>query len=246
MRSHISDESWFRKLATRSSTVRGFCPDGYVTMQEAIWETALCWHAQQLTALEASVAEGASVERSGVEALSGAISTRQRTSWQIQQVFAEIVPDVVDWLRNILHKDRVLTVYYFGKVFSNGRKAINPDFWTTADADGVLETGMFFPFGRPIRSFETRLSFQVLLLWAELEALLTEPPADKKPFPSTKTSEIVAALRELDDLPNRAAQGAAVRDLPQFRGFRITDRILRDAARQAPRPLGRCRNQQSD
>jgi hypothetical protein len=76
--------------------VRGFCPDGYVTMQEAIWETALCWHAQQLTALEASVAEGASVERSGVEALSGAISTRQRLSWQIQQVFAEIVPDVVD------------------------------------------------------------------------------------------------------------------------------------------------------
>ena len=97
---------------------------------------------------------------------------------------------------------------------------------------------MFFPFGKPTRSFESRPSYQLFLLRAELDALFTEAPAARVPFPKARKPEIVAALREFDNLPNRADQFAAICDLPQFRRFHITDEVLRDAAEQAPRPVG--------
>jgi hypothetical protein len=163
----------------------------------------------------------------------------------MQQVYAEIVPKIVNRLRNILH-DKQLTAYYFGGLFSNGRSAVDHHFWATAEAGGVLESGMFFPFGGPTRSFGSRPSYQLFLLRAELDALFAEPPAAKKPFPMAKLQEIVAALHEVNNLPNRAAQHAAICDLPQFRRFRITDKVFRRAAKQAPRPRGRRRNQQHD
>jgi hypothetical protein len=226
--------------------VSSFHPNGYVTTPEAILEAAVHWYAERLAALEASAAAGLSTELRGVEALSRAISRHDRISQEIQQVYSEIVPQIVNRLRNILHTDKLLKVYYFGGLFSNGRHAIDSDFWATAAADGVLESGKFFPFGMPTHLFESRLSYQLFLLRAELVALFAEQPVAKKSFPKAKMPEIVAALREFDDLPNRAAQHAAIRGLPQFRSFRITDEVLRDAARQAPRPRGRRRNQPSD
>jgi hypothetical protein len=54
--------------------------------------------------------------------------------------------------------------------------------------------------------------------------------------------ELVAALRNLDDLPNRAAQFQALCDMPEFREFKITDTLFREAARQVPRNPG-CKSQ---
>ena len=214
-----------------------------MTTPEAIFEAANHWHADQLAALEASAAADFSTE--GIEALSHASSGHHRISPEMQQVYAEIVPKIVNRLRNILH-DKQLTAYYFGGLFSEGRSAVNHNFWATAEAEGVLESGMFFPFGKPARSFESRPSYQLFFLRAELDGLFTGPSATKLPFPKARRPEIVAALREFDNLPTRADQYAAIRDLPQFRRFHITNEVLRDAAKQAPRPRGRRRNQQSD
>jgi hypothetical protein len=207
-----------------------FRPDGYLTTPEALWEAARHWHAPQLAALEASAA---------AESLANGVIPQET-----QQV-ADIVPKIVNRLRNILH-DKRLTAYYFGSLFSEGRSAVNHNFWATAEAEGVLESGMFFPFGKPTRWFESRPSYQLFVLRAKLDALFTEPPAAKTPVPPAKVKEIVAALREFDNLPNRAAQHAAIRALPQFQPFHITDDVLREADKQAPRPRGRRRNRQSE
>ncbi|MGE5601187.1 MAG: hypothetical protein ACM3X2_06655, partial [Pseudomonadota bacterium] len=61
----------------------------------------------------------------------------------------------------------------------------------------------------------------------------------KRPLPQAKMPELVAALRKLDDLPNRRAQFQALCDMPEFREFKITDVLFREAARQVPRDAGR-------
>ena len=206
-----------------------FRPDGYVSTREAMFEAGVHWHAEQFAALEAFAAADSSTE--GVEAQSHASSRHHRISPEMQQMYATIVPKIVNRLRNILH-DKQLTAYYFGGLFSNGPSAVDHDFCATAEAEGVLESGMFFPFGKPTHSFESRPSYQLFVLRAELDALFSEPPTTKNPFPMAKLPEIVAALREFDNLPNRAAQHAAIRDLPQFRRYRITDKVLRAADKQ--------------
>jgi hypothetical protein len=152
----------------------------------------------------------------------------------------------IGW-RNLLYEGK-LTAYYFGGLFSSGRNAVPSEFWATEEANGVLESGSYFPFGRPSRSFEQRSSYPLFLLKSELDEVLSEqqPTAKKSPLPKAKIPELVAALRELDYLPNRPTQFKAVRDLPKFQSYRITDTVMREAAEQAPRPVGRRKNQQSD
>ena len=74
---------------------------------------------------------------------------------------------------------------------------------------------------------------------SELDKLLSEESSKKRPLPRSKMSELVAALRELVDLPNRKAQYQALRELPEFREYKITDAIFREAARHVPREAGR-------
>lgn len=209
-----------------------------MTTPEAIYEASLSWHAERLASLEVSAAPVSSTEHHGVEALSWAISTLHRISQEIHQVYAEIVPKIVNRLRNFLYES-TLTGYYFGGLFSSGRNAVPSEFWATLDADGVLESGSYFPFGRPSRSFEQR---------PRLAEVLSErqPAAKKSPLPMAKIPELVAALRELDHLPNRTTQFNAVRDLQKFQSYHITDTVMREAAEQAPRPVGRRKNRQSD
>jgi hypothetical protein len=98
------------------------------------------------------------------------------------------------------------------------------------------------PLGRPSKWHEPpRPSFPIFFLEAELDALLSEQQNPKKPFPEAKLLALVAALRNLSDLPTRAAQRKALCELPEFRPYRITDTIFRKAAEQAPRPPGRPR-----
>jgi hypothetical protein len=87
-----------------------------VTTPEAIYEASLSWHAERLASLEVSAAPVSSTEHHGVEALSWAISTLHRISQEIHQVYAEIVPKIVNRLRNFLYES-TLTGYYFGGLF---------------------------------------------------------------------------------------------------------------------------------
>jgi hypothetical protein len=57
--------------------------------------------------------------------------------------------------------------------------------------------------------------------------------------------ELVAALRNLDDLPNRATQLQTLCDMPEFREFKITNALFREAAKRVPRDAGRKSRRQS-
>ena len=66
-----------------------------------------------------------------------------------------------------------------------------------------------------------------------------EQPAKKRRFPEAKMPDLVAALRKLDHLPNRKKQREAVRKLPEFEQYHLTDDMLRIAEKQVPRKPGR-------
>ncbi len=78
-----------------------------------------------------------------------------------------------------------------------------------------------------------------------MAALLSEEKAAKRQLPESIKPELVAALLDLNQLP-RTEQFKALRDMPRFRDYRITDAVLREATKKDPRPPGRRRNQQSD
>ena len=85
-------------------------------------------------------------------------------------------------LRNFLHQG-VLTAYYFGGLFDQGRHAVAPEFWATTEADGVLMSGSYWPFGKPRAWHEERPSYPLCFLESQLATLLSEDP---KPPPHVR------------------------------------------------------------
>ncbi len=222
-----------------------FCPDGYVPAQDAIIRAARYWFPDRWAEIETLAARNSAImdetEKGGVAELARALSQRPIPD-SLRHEYAEIFIQTVHRLRNHLHLGE-LKAYYFGGLFrpAQGRQTLAPEFWATSDADGVLESGMYFPFGRPMWHEPPRRNLWILFLEAELDVLLSEQQHPKKPFPEAKQPELVAALRNLVDLPTRAAQRQALCELPEFRPYRITDDVFRKAAKQAPRPPGRPR-----
>lgn len=193
------------------------------------------WFAERFDALEAATeAEPPAKSESHIEEAVRAFSQPQMPEvWQ--HAFEETVSQTVHRLRNFLHQGK-LDAYYFE---SDGRLTVPRDFWATAQANGVLESGTYWPFGAPSRVYEWRPNYALLLLQSKLDALLSEEPGRKRPLPRSKMPELVAALGKHDDLPNRAAQLQALRNLPEFREYRITTANFREAARRLPRDPGR-------
>jgi hypothetical protein len=220
--------------------VNGFCPDGYVPTREAIVGAAEYWFPEKFAALERAAAppQPETKPDNSLQALARALSQPPVIPDAMRHDFQDIVDQTVHRLRNLLHQSE-LTAYYFGGLFGDGRYAVSSGFWATAQADGVMESGIYWPFGRPPRSFEARPNYSLFLLQSELDALLSEQPAKKRPLPRAKMPELVAALRKLDDLPSRAAQLQALCNMPEFLEFKITNALFREAARQAPRDPGR-------
>jgi hypothetical protein len=217
--------------------VNGFCPDGYVPAQEAIVRAAQYWFPERFAALERA-AEPPSETKPGnsLEALARALSPLPVIPDALRQhEFQDIVNQTVHRLRNFLHQEK-LKAYYFG---DDGCASVSREFWATAHADGVMESGTYWPFGKPPRFYEWRPSHPLFLLQSELDALLSEEPPKKRPLPKAKMPELVEALRELDDLPNRSAQLQALSNMPEFCEFKITNALFREAARHVPRDAGR-------
>jgi hypothetical protein len=219
--------------------VNAFCPDGYVPTQEAIVRAAQYWLPERFAALERAGAPPSETKPdNSPEALARALSPPPVIPDALRHEFNDIVNQTVQRLRNLLHQSE-LTAYYFGGPFGGGRHAVPSEFWATTEADGAMESGTYWPFGKPTRWTERRPNYSLFLLQSELDAQLSEQPAKKRPLPMAKMPELVAALRNLDDLPNRAAQFQALCDMPEFREFKITDTLFREAARQVPRNPGR-------
>jgi hypothetical protein len=196
--------------------VSEFCPDGYVSMSEAILRLAQRWFGEEMAAFNKAVEDDASKPDSSSPAL---------VEFAQQTVAKEIFRKTVDKLRKLMHQGKP-TAYYFGSPFDRDRHPVEANSWATADANGVLEEGWYWPFGRQVR-YPVRL----FLLEAELDALLSDHPARKRRFPDVKYPDLVATLRKLD-LP-RKKQRATVRSMPEFEPYNITELVFRRAFRLA-------------
>jgi hypothetical protein len=208
-------------------TVSGFCPDGYVPTPEAIVRGMRYWYAERVDAVETAAAgigeAPASTPLSGTALLARALSQPSILDASRHEL-TNIVTQTVHRLRNLLHEGK-LKAYYFGDGRLDGRQAVKPDFWATPEADLVLESGSYLPFGRPNRWNERRPSYPFFLPQVELDAQLSEQQTAKTPFPEAKKPALLAAIRRCDNLP-REEQRRQVRDLPEFRQYRITDKAF--------------------
>ena len=212
-----------------------FCPDGYVPTLEAIARAAKRWFADRLNEPEIPITPQPSTKpESHIEEAVRAFSQPQIPRvWR--DAFENIANQTVQRLRNLLHQGK-LKAHYFEY---DGDHTVPREFWPTAAADGVLELSTYWPFGQPSRLHEQRPHYPLFLRQSELDKLLSEETSKKRPFPMAKMQELVAALRKLDLLPNREAQYEALCALPEFRQYKITNAIFREAARQLPRDPGR-------
>jgi hypothetical protein len=102
----------------------------------------------------------------------------------------------------------------------------------------VLESGTHWPFGRPTAWYDRRQSYPLFLAQLELGVVLSNQQTTKRHLPAKEFPKLVAALRSLVHL-SRPAQRNAIRELPEFRGYRITEKLFRKAAQQVPRETGR-------
>jgi len=93
----------------------------------------------------------------------------------LRQQVEDLLTKTEDRLRKPLHRG-VLTAYYFGGLFDQGRHAVARDFWATTEADRVLMSGGYWPFGKPRAWHEQRPSYQLLFLESQLATLLSEDP----------------------------------------------------------------------
>ena len=158
-----------------------FCPDGYLTAQEAIERSARYWFSEQMAALEtATAAELANSQAefdslTSIEKVGRALSGQPSNSEGLQQQVRDVLTDTEHRLRNFLHQG-VLTAYYFGGLFHEGRQEVAREFWPTTEADGVLISGMYLPFGKPCAWHERRPSHPLFFLQSELAALLSDDP----------------------------------------------------------------------
>src|SRR5258708_833168 len=165
-----------------------FCPDGYVPTQDAVTIAAQYWFADKWAEIETLAARNSAImdetEKGGVAELARALS-RPPIPDALRDQCADIVTQTVHRLRNHLHQGKLLKAYYFGGLFrpSEGRQTLPPEFWATSVADGVLESGKYFPFGRPSHGWHEppRPSFSLFFLEAELDPLLSgQKPAHQQ------------------------------------------------------------------
>jgi hypothetical protein len=188
--------------ARKGFAVIDFCPDGYLSIQKAIVVAARCWFAERFMTLEKATTfeQEAELESSIEKAVRIFSQPPIPDGWR--QASEEIKNETVNRLRNLLHEGK-LHGYYFD---NDGHHTTSREFWATANADGVLETGVYWPFGRPTRVYEQRPNYRLFLLQSELDTLLNAEPAEKRSLPRSKIPELVAALREFAGLPTRHAQ----------------------------------------
>jgi hypothetical protein len=214
------------------SSMPDFCPDGYVSTPDAIATAAAHWFPEQINALEmSSWSQPGSKPENPIDAAVRAFSQPQVPEGLVH-AFSEIADPTVHRLRNCLHQGE-LDAHYFA---NNGRHTVPREFWATAEANGVLELGIFWPFGAPNRIHEQRPNYPLFLQVLDLQKLLSEEAVKKRPLPESKKPELVTALRRLDHLPNRAAQLKALRE--EFHDYKITHEVFRELAKILPRSSG--------
>jgi hypothetical protein len=214
-----------------------FCPEGYLTTQAAIQKAAERWYSDKFAALQTSEApEAQPKSKNDIEAAVRAFSQPHVADARLT-AFEEIANQTVHRLRNLLHQGTI-NAYYFA---DDGSHCLPRDFWATENAEGVIESGNYWPYGRPTSSHEKRPNCPLFFRESELDGLLSTQLTKKHLFPIGKMPTLIEALRKLDDLPSREKQREALRQLPEFERYHLTDDVLREAEKTVPRSPGRKR-----
>ncbi len=212
----MADEIWQAK---------SFCPEGYVSIHQAIFRAAQFWFPEQYGAAfraAGSSAAGTNGTIAGsIEALERALS-QQFPDDAFVYTAGELFVTTLQRLRNSLHRGTIDAVYFT----RDGPQRVDAKFWATTEADGILELGTYWPFGKPTR-YEARPNFPLFIKQSQLDALLSEERAGRN-FPMQKKSELAAAYRDptIASLPTRKAQREAIKNLEQFKSYQITDRLF--------------------
>jgi hypothetical protein len=214
-----------------------FCPEGYLRTQDAILRAAEYWYPDKIAA--AQITEDSQFQPKSKNDLEAAIRafSQPHVADARPHPFEEIANQTVHRLRNLLHQGP-LNAYYFA---SDGSHCIPHEFWATENADGVVESGTYWPYGSPISWHETRPNYPLFLRESELNVLLQTQPTKKLPFPTPKMPALIEALRKLDNVSSRKKQREALRKLPELERYHLTDDILREAEKKVPRSPGRKR-----
>jgi hypothetical protein len=228
---HLVASSNDRHVRWKDCSMTDFCPDGYVSTPHALARAAEAWFPELFSTEIASEPQPEAKPESPFDALVRAFS-QPRISDVWLSTLEKIISPTVHRLRNYLHQGK-LEAYYFDR---DGRHGIPRDFWATPQADGVLESGIYWPFGAPSRIHEQRPNYPLFLRQSDLQKLLSEEAAEKRPLPQSKKPDLIAALRRLNHLPNRAAQLKALRE--EFPEYKITHAVFRELAKNLPRKSG--------
>jgi hypothetical protein len=196
-----------------------FCPDGYAPLQHAVFIAAKLWLPEKVASLETLATDDPSVH---VRSLS-----YPQLPEDFRQAFEEIAGPTVRRLRNFLNQGK-LTAYYFT---GDGCHSLAREFWATTQANGVIESGTYWPAGRPTQWYDRRPNHTIYLKHLELDALLVKEPAENRRFPAGKKPELAAAYGrpEVAALPTRDDQREAIKQLEQFKAYHITDQLFRAA-----------------
>jgi hypothetical protein len=199
-----------------------FYPDGYMPLQQAVFIAAKFWFPKEVASLETVV-----LEKIGQEVVR--IHLYPQLPDEVRRPFEEIAGQTVPRLRNLLNQGK-LKAYYFE---NDGRHSVSREFWATAQADGVIESGTYWPFGKPAHWYDKLPDYSLFVKQSELDALRVEEPTKNRPFPLGEKTELAATYRrpEIEALPTRADQREAIKKLDQFKSYHITDRLFREAER---------------
>jgi hypothetical protein len=156
--------------------VSSVCPDGYVPVQLAIAEAVKYWFSHRLDAIEMVAAANAAIKDEPKNDMARAAA---------QQMYMHMWLPAVERLRTHLSQGNLIKAYYFG-IRPGDCREVPPAFWETPAASYVLETGTYYPVGKPDRWSGPRLSCQIFFRKAELDLLLSEPQSPKKRFPAAE------------------------------------------------------------
>ena len=228
--------------------MRPFCPDGYVLAQEVILSAALAWFPDEISALMNAAEAESEIKKkpnddidalTSVERLAGALALVPSISDGLRQQFRHLLSEIEDRFRNFLHKGAI-TAFYFGGLFDQGRHVVDRKFWATEEANGVLISGRYWPFGKPGALHKQRPSYPLCFLESELASLLGEnpksPPSDRDPdtLPQGGREALDKSARATSE--PQSLSGAKSRGIAEAIDTLWPNQIPKGLERQRPEP----------
>jgi hypothetical protein len=169
-------------------------PDGYLPITSAVYQALMHWFREKAST---------SLER--IEKELSAADKNYSTTDPIPSHLVEIIQQKLDLdcqeeidktrhrLRKALHKGDLIAVYFSTRY--DEPSPIPRRFWPSPEADDVLETGDYFPYGRPKHYWKDRQSEAVLVREEDLRRLLSGEAIEPEVNPSqtATNSETVSA-----------------------------------------------------